>query len=256
MSLYNVSSIDLAPVAGYHSGTGDHQDRIWVVDPSSVPPPGNLRFLAADVEVTAMLFQLNAAVVPNWFGVGIPHGIEDFTKPHIFFHPTPGQAGYRDSDYPTKSGMWPQLFYYMERLGYQLDAAARNQIIVMPFLTEAAKDTGIFPANWHDILTDILTAVRASKGADDGSALTISEVAVSSFSAGMIYSFNFRRNAAGLDPVLAEVWDFDGNFSTYNWLSSSNTIRSTLPTLRAITFRFRAGSTTSRDPQTHCRCMG
>ncbi len=221
MSLYNVSSITLPPVAGYHNGTGHQQDRIWVVDPNSVPlSAGNLQFFPADVDITTMLFQLDAAVVPSWFGVAVPHGIQDFTKPHIFFHPTPGQAGYNDADYPN-SGMWPDLFYYMERLGFQLDAAARNQIIVMPFLTEAAKDTGIFPANWQDIVTDILTQVRAAMGADDGSQLSISGVVVSSFSAGMIYSYNFRQKAVGLSTVLGEVWDFDGSFSTYNWLSSA-----------------------------------
>jgi hypothetical protein len=221
MLVYNVSATTLSPLPGYHDGTGHHQDRIWVVDSSSVPGSGKLAFLAADVDITTMLFQLDAAVVPNWFGVAVPHGIQDFTRPHIFFHPTPAQAGYRDSDYATKSGMWPQLFYYMERLGYQLDAAARSQIIVMPFITEAAKDTGILPANWLDIITNILRAVRTSMGADDGSKLDITQVVVSSFSAGLIYSYNFRRNAAGLAGLLGEVWDFDGRFSTYNWISQA-----------------------------------
>ncbi len=220
MSLYTVSPITLAPVPDYHNGTGHQVDRIWVVDPNSVPlAAGNLQFFPADVDITTMLFQLDANVVPSWFGVAVPHGIQDFTKPHIFFHPTPGQAGYNDADYPS-SGMWPELFYYMERLGFQLDAAARSQIIIMPFLTEAAKDTGIFPANWQDIVTDILTQVRAAMGADDGSQLGISNIVVSSFSAGMIYSYNFRQKAVNLSSFLSEVWDFDGSFSTYNWLSS------------------------------------
>src|ERR1700761_1828674 len=99
MSLYTVSSIPLGPVAGYHSGTGTHQNSNWLVVPSSVPGSGNLQFTGAWVQVTTMLFQLDANVVPNWFGVAIPHGVTDFTKPHIFFHPSPGQAGYKDSDY-------------------------------------------------------------------------------------------------------------------------------------------------------------
>src|SRR5665213_96406 len=221
MSLYTVTSIPLAPIAGIHSGTGTHQNSNWLVVPASVPGTANLQFSGAWVQVTTMLFQLNASVVPNWFGVAIPNGITDFTKANIFFHPLPAQAGYKDSDYPTKAGMWPQLFYYMERLGYQVDGAARNQIIIMPFLTNAANDTGIFVANWSDIVTDILTAVRASMGADDGSMLQVSQVVVSSYSVGILYSANFRAKAVNLNPVLAEVWDFDGLISSFPQLSKN-----------------------------------
>jgi hypothetical protein len=202
-----------------HNGTGTHQNSNWLVVPSSVPGAGKLQFIGNWVQVTAMLFQLNANVVPNWFGVAVPHGITDFTKAHIFFHPMPAQAGYLDSDYPTKSGKWPELFYYMERLGYQLDGAARNQIIIMPFLTNAAVTTGIFLANWFDIVTDILTAVRSAMGADDGSPLDISQVVVSSFSVGIVYSANFRSSAPQLSAHMTEVWDFDGLFSTSSNLS-------------------------------------
>ncbi len=222
MGTYTVSSIPLPPIAGVHAGTGDHTDTIWIVDPNSVPPPGNLRFSGLDVAITTMLFQLDdPTVVPNWFGVAVPPGIQDFTRPHIFFHPTPGQANYVDSDYPTKSGKWPELFYYMELLGYQLDGARRNQIIIMPFLTEARKDTGILPANWQDITTDILVAVRARIHPQDTSPLNISQLVVSSFSAGMIYSDSFRRTGANVSDVLAEIWDFDGRFSTYNWITNA-----------------------------------
>jgi hypothetical protein len=219
MGAFTVSPIDLAPMAGVHHGTGTFQDSIWLVAPASVPPPGRLAFFGKTVHVTTMLFEIADKVVPNWFGVAVPSGIEDFTKPHLFFHPTPAQAGYIDSQYPTKAGKWPELFYYMERLGYQLDGAGRNQIIVMPFLTEQAKDTGILPANWNDLLVDILSQVRAVVAPAETSALSISELAVSSFSAGMIYSDHFRHTAAGVGGVLTEVWDFDGRFSSYFQIS-------------------------------------
>jgi hypothetical protein len=115
--------------------------------------------------------------------------------------------------------MWPQLFYYMERLGYQLDGAARNHIIIMPFLTNAATDTGIFLKNWFDLVTDILTGVRSALGADDGSTLQISQVVVSSFSVGIVYSAYFRAHAPSLNSYTAEVWDFDGLFSSSSQLS-------------------------------------
>ena len=165
--------------------------------------------------MTTKLFQISQMVVPNWFGVGIPDNVSDFSKPNIFFHPIPGQDGYVDGDYPTKTGKWPNLFYYMELLGFQLDGAIKefgapaNQIVIMPFLTSGRADTGIFPANWLGIVTDILTDVSRMLGAGD-STVEISEVVVSSFSVGYVYSENFRATAAGLKPLLRQVWDFDG----------------------------------------------
>ena len=207
-----VSSIDLAPIAGTHGGTGVHQANNWVVDPASVPGAGKLAFNGLSAQVTTLLFAIADDVVPNWFGVAVPTGCSDFTRPHMFFHPTPGQAGYVDADYKTKSGMWPQLFYYMERLGYQLDGAHRNQVLIMPFMTEARHDAGILVTDWQDILTQILTQVRAMFDPSDTSDLSISQLVVSSFSAGMIYSDSFRKNGADVSSVLAEVWDFDGRF--------------------------------------------
>jgi hypothetical protein len=183
--------------------------------------------VGADVRVTTMLFALNSnVVVPNWFGIAVPDGIQDFTRPNIFFHPTPGQALsgsgqplYPDSAYATKGAHWPDLFYYMERLGKQVAGAGRSQIVIMPFMTNSATDTGILPAIWHDTVTDILTQVRAAMGADDGSTLSISQVVVSSFSDGIIYSHSFR--ARSTDVNLAEIWDFDGGLSTYNSYSAA-----------------------------------
>ena len=216
ISPYAVAATTLDPVPGWHSGTGVHAWPRLIVDPSSVPPPGNLRFLTAGVRVTTMLFQISDAVVPNWFGVAIPTGTVDFTKPNLFFHPIPAQAGYRDSDYPTKTGYWPKLFYYMERLGSQVDAAVslygapRNQVVIMPFLTSAATDAGILPDSWFGIITDILSDVRFAVAGVGGSPVPISELVVSSYSVGLVYSDSFRRRASGLGPYLKQVWDFDG----------------------------------------------
>src|SRR5215472_14561633 len=113
MSLYTVTSIPLAAIPNVHDGTGTHQRPNWLVVPASVPGSGNLQFIGQWMQVTTMLFQISDNVVPNWFGVAIPNGIQDYTKANIFFHPMPAQAGYKDSDYPTKAGIWPQLFYYM-----------------------------------------------------------------------------------------------------------------------------------------------
>ena len=211
----DLESIPLGAVQGFHQGTGSHTTSRLTVEPASVPGAGNLQFATASENVTTMLFQLNEQVVPNWFGVAVPSTVVDFTRPNIFFHPSPGQDGYKDSDYPTKSGKWPQLFYYMERLGYQLDSAITmhgapaDQVVVMPFLTTAATDTGIFPARWLGLVSSILTNVRSMVTGAAGT-VTITEVVVSSFSVGYVYSNSFRQLATGLTPVLRQVWDFDG----------------------------------------------
>jgi hypothetical protein len=221
MSGYPVTQISLDAIPGVHNGTGTWHDSLWVVVPDSVPPPGLLAFTGEPLGVTTMLFAIADNVVPNWFGVAVPSGITEFGNAHIFFHPTPAQAGYLDGDYPAKKGKWPELFYYMERLGYQLDGAARNQVLIMPFLTEGAKDTGILPGHWQQITSDILTAVRGAVTGTTGPTVEAGSVAVSSFSAGIIYSDSFRKLATGLSPVLAEVWDLDGNISSYHALSQT-----------------------------------
>jgi hypothetical protein len=236
ISSFDVEPIQLGPVKGFHGGTGSFSREQLVVNPSSVPGTGNLVFLQANVQVTTKLYQISQQVVPNWFGVAIPDNVTDFTTPNIFFHPIPGQAGYLDADYPTKTGHWPELFYYMELLGYEVDGAIKNfgaphnQIVIMPFLTSAATDAGIFPANWQGIVTDILTDVRTAMGGSGSGPVSISEVVVSSFSVGYVYSENFRRNAVGLQPLLKQVWDFDG------YPKSDSSLLLTTPNFTAIKY--------------------
>ena len=209
-------------VPGWHGGTASLSRRQTVIDPSSVPGTGDLVFRQADVHVTTLLYQINQNVVPNWFGVAVPDRIVDFTKPNLFFHPTPGQDGYDDNYYFSKTGppggqQWFHLFYYMELLGYQVDGAIQqfgapgNQIVVMPFMTSNRTDGGILPADWQGVLTDILTDVRMVMGGGGSGPVSISEIVVSSFSAGYLYSENFRASAVGLaPPMLRQIWDFDG----------------------------------------------
>jgi hypothetical protein len=218
---YTVTETTLAAVPKVHQGTGTHRATNWVVNPTTVPGSGPMSFSGLDGRVTTKLFAIADAVVPNWFGVALPSGLSDFSRPHIFFHPTPGQAGYLDGDYWKKSGKWPELFYYMERLGYQLDGAQRNQVLIMPFMTEEAKNGGILPANWQSIVTQILRRVRADVSPSVRSALKIRQLVVSSFSAGIIYSDNFRRTGANVASALAEVWDFDGRYSSYHAISEA-----------------------------------
>jgi hypothetical protein len=219
MSTYTATSIDLAPIPGLHGGTGVHQDSKWVVVPATVPGAGQLEFVGENCEVRSMLFQLDANVVPNWLGVAVPSGLKDFSRAHIFFHPMPAQAGYLDSDYPAKAGKWKELFYYVERLGYQLDGAHRSQVMIMPFLTNAATDTGVFAANWEDIVGQILGLVRGAVSGGDSSPVDVAQIAISSFSVGIVYLTSFRNHAPNVATKLAECWDLDGRFSSLPNLS-------------------------------------
>jgi hypothetical protein len=239
MTDYTVTQRTLDPIDGVHQGTGTQSLNDWLLDPTSVAGSGPLAFVKGDMTTTTMLFEIDAPVVPNWFGVAVPSGITSFTDPVLYFHPTPAQAGYVDADYATKTGKWPELFHYMDKLGWQVDPAQKDRVVVMPFLTQAATAaTGILPGAWQSILTQILTGVRASMNADDGSPLTMSSLAVASYSAGIVYSDTFRRRATGLDPLLREIWDFDGSFSTNAALSAK--LRSSATT-QVIQYDQRAG---------------
>jgi hypothetical protein len=221
---FTVSSVDLPAIPGIHDGTGHHADNRWCVVPSSVPGTGRLAFEAKPCGVTCLLFALAENVVPNWFGVAIPDGLTDFSNVHVYFHPSPGQAGYKDADYPTKTGLWPNLFFYMQLLGYQLAGSDRAQVVVMPFLTSGASNAGILPASWQEILPDVLGQARAAvSGGGPATPVTIANLAISSFSVGIVYMTAFRDHGAGVSSVLREVWDFDGIVSSAGSLSTGLT---------------------------------
>jgi hypothetical protein len=108
----------------------------------------------------------------------------------------------------------------MERLGYQIAGSGRGQVVVMPFLTDAATSTGILPANWQDIITDILQAASTQLQPGQPVPASIAQVVVSSFSDGILYSHSFRATGAGLQPLLGEIWDLDGSISTVSQYSA------------------------------------
>lgn len=200
-----------------HKGTGAQTvDKLLVVTDSVVPGSGKLTFVTRQVRYRTFLYELDDdSIVPNWFGVTVPEGITDFTRPTLYFHPTPGQAGYVDADYREKKGKWPSLFAYMDRLGAQVAGAVSfggspDQVVIMPFMKEGASGTaGIFPVHWKAIVRDILRDVRAQVAGIDAP-VDPSTVVVASYSSGFLYSSAFRQSADGLSALLEQVWDFDG----------------------------------------------
>jgi hypothetical protein len=165
-------------------------------------------------------FQLDEAITPRWFGVLVPDGTVAFDRVHLFFHPTPAQAGHRDADYPGL-GSFKNIWHYLsEDMGSQFCAAQTGRVLVMPLMTQAAAaDAGSFPQRWVDVVGCILG--RLAHGVESGAPFQrITSVVVSSFSSGIVYSHQFRARA-NLGPRLAGVIDFDGVISSHSSLSQA-----------------------------------
>ena len=172
-------------LAEFTRGTGKQQaTNKHLLDRASVSGSGNFSYLHSDVSFATLLYELvdltnnplnGDQFSPNWFGVAVPNGITDFTNVVIYFHPTPEQAGYFDTDYPSKSNggsathsNWKELLGYVDRLGTQLAGAVKlaaatpNQIVILPLMRNSNVDggqiagAGILPRQWYYIVNDIL----------------------------------------------------------------------------------------------------
>ncbi|MGH9818976.1 MAG: peptidoglycan-binding domain-containing protein, partial [Pyrinomonadaceae bacterium] len=160
-------------------------------------------------------FEIDDNVVPNWFGVVVPNGLTDFRHAHIFFHPLPSQAGYKDDLYGTKAG-WGNLFHYMtDPLSQGFCAASTGQILIMPIMTQASSaDGGILPRRWESIVGQILGFLSSGQISGSADPVPVGSIVVSSFSNGIAFSAAFRKNATGLSGKLNGVIDFDGIVSS------------------------------------------
>ena len=187
-------------LGAFTNGTGPQQIiNKYLLDIATAPVTGggDLAFLHdGDVGLSfaTLLYELVDAqtgaladatqFTPNWFGVAVPNGITDFSNVVIYFHPTPGQAGYMDPDYASKTNgcpdcsppiapnsrrtYWKELLGYVDRLGSQLAGAVKhsgatsNQIVIVPLMRNANVDggqsaaAGILPRQWYYIVSDIL----------------------------------------------------------------------------------------------------
>lgn len=177
-------------------------------------------------------FELDADVVPNWFGVVVPEGVKTTEHIHIFCHPLPERAGYHDQNYKSKAG-WNGIFHYMtDDFSAQFCAAATGQILIMPIFTQSVAGTcGVFPAQWESICGQILALIAAGPGEEPGEPGKISSVVVSSFSAGITYSNAFRK-LAKLGSRLTGIIDFDGIISSYSALSAGLALGGGFPVVR------------------------
>ncbi|NJM52579.1 MAG: hypothetical protein HC846_03750 [Blastocatellia bacterium] len=130
---------------------------VWSPVESSLASEMQFRWTGVSGSGDVFFFELDEDVVPNWFGVLIPTGTKNFKHIHIFFHPTPAQAGYRDANYKSKAG-WKGVFHYLtDDMAAQFCAAQTGQVLIMPLMTQgAASNCGIFPQRWESIVSQML----------------------------------------------------------------------------------------------------
>lgn len=158
-------------------------------------------------------FEMMEDVVPKWYGLLVPSGTVSFNHIHLFFHPTPGQAGYQASTY-FQLGSWSKIFRYLwNPMGAGFCAAATGRVLIMPLMTDNTSATcGILMQRWEELFSQMLSLVQADEGAAFAPRVLVSSILVSSFSSGITYSHHFRQNA-NLGSRFAGVIDFDGLYS-------------------------------------------
>src|SRR4051812_10714781 len=113
-----------------------HVDRgVWVPNMRTLSTESLIDWVPLRGQGSVHYFALDEDVVPNWFGVIVPKGLKSFRHVHLFFHPTPSQAGYKDANFSKKEG-WSPLFHYMaDDFAAQFCAAEPGQVLIMPAMT-------------------------------------------------------------------------------------------------------------------------
>src|SRR5690606_34282557 len=100
----------LADTDGLATAVGP--DPVWAPDQVSLVSDFVFQWVGVAGTGSIHYFQLDAPVVPRWFGVLVPEDTTEFDRVHVFFHPTPAQAGYVDAEYQS-FGRWRGIFHYL-----------------------------------------------------------------------------------------------------------------------------------------------
>lgn len=195
-----------------------------LVVPASVPGhvADLLDFNNPTCNISVLCMVLDTPQQPNWYGIAYRKGIQSFDSVNIFCHPHPGNAGMQDKDYQGRGGNWRHLFRYAQNLGMQLAPANSNQILVVPFFSNAVyHNGGIFAPNWREILTVAAIGVKASLGISSAfrskidlqvaaeavrnhtTTTVVNNVVVSAFSYGRVLSATIRSAMPGLHRTSA-----------------------------------------------------
>jgi hypothetical protein len=225
-----VSPTDILVFKGGNAFTHDApQDKspLVVKPPVLRSPPDSFRFapVAPIGSIRNFLIEVRKSGGKFWVGVAVPANTTDFTRAHVFFHPTVVQRGVivaDDKDYPSFTGGWPgdidNIQRYITIIGGQFASAGGTVPLFVPFMTMAAvqKPTGssnIFADRPLQALNAIMGLIEDEVTGKKGSKPELKEIAASSFSSGVTAMKHFIGTMART-KVIKEVNDFDGPFIT------------------------------------------
>jgi hypothetical protein len=198
------------------SKTDPHAVTQQVISPLSAG--GLLQEITQTGTIREFLFEMTKDGETYWIGAAVPQGTVDFSKVHVFFHPTVRQRDKvvaKDEDYRTFTGGWSaNIQRYVEAQGGQL-AGARLTPLIVPFMTMAANQGDapayMFATNAMETLNAIMTAVRDQVIPGAVNPVVVSKMAVSSYSSGVGAMRLFIRTFGGTG-LIAETTDFDSPF--------------------------------------------
>lgn len=190
--------------------------------PVTATPAASFRFSQSDAtaEIREYLFEVRKAGKVFWVGAAVPNHTTDFTRAHVFFHPTVVQGGEiraDDKDYPEFKGKWPTdvdgggIQRYVPMQGGQLAAAERLVPLLVPFTTMAALKTpaeNMFSDRPIETLNAVMAAIESEITGNKNSKPTLAAVGAASFSSG-IMALRLFLSAMRSSGIVKEVIDFD-----------------------------------------------
>ena len=185
------------------------------IDTFSMPGTGPLKIIRDKWSYVRRLVRVENCSI-KWFGVlfNAVGGTAQFgSVPHIYFTPHPSQGGYLDPGYDSFTS-WHKLWHdYTQAPGRQIVTAGKDQVLVVPFYTNAQHRGGLgdFLSNWKETVTTVVTAAIDSI---DPTALRnrfeFDELYSTSFSDGWIPHRQFHTEGLGVQQITTRVIDLDG----------------------------------------------
>jgi|RhiMetdeSRZDD1v2_1073273.scaffolds.fasta_scaffold94294_4 hypothetical protein len=223
-----VTPTDILVFKGGNAFTHDapkEKTPVIVKPPVLKSPPDPFKFTPDNPSgfIRNFLIEVRKSGGKFWVGVAVPADTADFTRAHVFFHPTVVQQGVivaDDKDYPNFVGGWPGEFDNIQRyvniIGGQFASAGGTVPVFVPFMTMAAvqKPTGssnIFADRPLRTLNAVMGLIQDEVTGKNGSKPELKAIAASSFSSGVTAMKHFIGTMGGT-KVIKEVNDFDGPF--------------------------------------------
>jgi hypothetical protein len=177
----------------------------------------------AEHEPSIRVFDVVHLPAPFRIGVAVRKGVTRPKKILMFFHPPARGAGATVADpYPTAFN--DIMFRYLsgnsfadKHLAYQLSESGRDFALVFP-LGNVSNGMGVFDKDHvrtEEVFLEVLAHFRRRFDADF-KLPAIEALMLASFSSGIGNTLSFLRKGGKLLPLVKEIYDYDGAFSTFN----------------------------------------